>query len=94
MPEIKPPAPEPMPRKKSSSVVVITTDDGGQITLSLDELLKLRDTIRNNVLCGVLSAVTDKLNPGGNIDRELALVEVLRSVNNLRTEEAGNENRV
>lgn len=87
MPEIKPPAIDPMPKRMANGVVIAAGDNDGRVTITLDELANVRDIIRNNALCEVLSTVTDMLNPGGNSPaKELTLVEVLRAVNDMRTE--------
>lgn len=72
---------------KFYGVFVLQNPDNDEVTVSLSEMRKLFAEVRNTALSEALIAITAKLNPGGNFDREMAFTEALKVVNNLRTEQ-------
>lgn len=77
--------------KKQDNIFLLQTEDLQDLTISVDELKKLFAQVRNNALNEALVAVTQQLDPGGNYDREMGLVHVLKTVSNLRTDEPEDE---
>lgn len=68
--------------------LIFPYSDNDEVQTTGRQLLDLVNSVRNSVLCEVLGVVTEKLDPVGNVlEKELALIDVLRSVNDMRAPE-------
>jgi hypothetical protein len=50
------------------------------------------DVMKDSTLCDVLSMITAKLDPRGDVKRQLILVEILRDVNAMRSDDDSSKN--
>lgn len=70
------------------SPVIVMPDQDGNITVTVEELREFIAHVRNMAFSEVLIKVTDKLDPtDGASGAQLAYVDVLKTVNLMRTDE-------
>jgi hypothetical protein len=87
------PAKKPEQHQKSPAMFIVEHSNDDDFTFSRKELTTIITTIRNTTLQEVLSSVTELLEVGGDLKRELALISVLRKVNNMQYIEVSDDTK-